>query len=107
MKKTLDYEEARMQTGEVLIEFYASWCPHCQRMMPIMENVKELVGESVAVYQYDIDQYPEAAQAAGVDSIPTFIIYDNGEEKWRYTGEISGDMLLAQLDNVVTMHDEM
>ena len=105
MKKTVDFDSARKLTGEVLIEFYASWCPHCQRMMPIMENVKELVGSSVQIFQYDIDKYPEAAQEAGVDSIPTFIIYDNGNEKWRYTGEISGDMLLAQLDNVVEMND--
>lgn len=107
MKNTVDFERARMTTGEVLIEFYASWCPHCQRMMPIVENVKELLGEQVPVYQFDIDKYPEAAEAAGVESVPTFIIFDNGVEKWRYTGEISGDMLLAQVDNVMAVHDEM
>ena len=102
MKNTqIPFEEARKSTGEVLIEFYASWCPHCQKMMPVMDNVKELLGGQVPVYQYDVDEYPEAASAAGVDSIPTFIIYDNDREMWRYTGEISGDMILAKVDSVL------
>lgn len=106
MDNTVDFDQARMTTGAVLIEFYASWCPHCQRMMPIVDNVRELLGGQVPVYQYDIEQYPEAAQEAGVESIPTFIIYDNGVERWRHTGELSGDLLLAQVDNVMQLHDQ-
>lgn len=105
MAKIISYEQARRQTGVVLIEFYASWCPHCQRMMPIVEQVKELLGEQVAVYQYDIDKFPKDAEAAGVQSIPTFIIYDNDREIWRTTGEIPGEQLLAACDSVLSSYD--
>lgn len=101
MNKLPSFDEARKSTGVVLIEFYASWCPHCQRMMPVVEQVKELLGQQVPVYQYDIDKYQQYAEEAGVESIPTFIIYDNTNEIWRYTGEIPGDQLLAAVDAVV------
>ena len=106
MRKIIPYEEARRTTGAVLIEFYASWCPHCRRMMPIVENVRELLGGMAPVYQYDIDQYPQGAEEAGVQSVPTFIIYDNDREMWRHSGEISGDELLAQVQAVMSAYVE-
>lgn len=98
----ISYEQAVKTTGAVLIEFYASWCPHCQRMMPIVEQVKELLGGQAPVYQYDIDKNREAADEAGVESIPTFIIYDNTREMWRHTGEISGEELLSAVYSVMS-----
>ena len=102
MKSFVPYEEARKQTGAVLIEFYASWCPHCQRMMPIVDEVRELLGEQAPVYQYDIDKFSQAASEAGVESVPTFIIYDNDREVWRHVGEISGDDHVARVEAVMT-----
>lgn len=97
----MNYTQAKNQTGTVLIEFYASWCPHCQRMMPIVEQVKELLNGQVPVYQYDIDKNQEAANEAGVESIPTFIVYRNGAEMWRHSGEMSGQELLNSVENVL------
>lgn len=81
--------------GVMLVEFFASWCPHCQRMMPIVEEVRELLGNRAEVQQFDIDKYPDLAQQAGVDGIPTFIVFKNGEEQWRQSGEMPGEELLA------------
>lgn len=95
----MTYESAIQSAPVVLIEFYATWCPHCQRMMPIVEQVKELLGADVPVVQLDIDKNQEAANAADVQSIPTFIVYKNGEEQWRHSGEIAGDALLAKVES--------
>lgn len=81
----------------VLVEFFASWCPHCQRMMPIVEQIKELLEGSAKVYQYDIDENKELASENSVESIPTFIVYKNGEEKWRQSGEMPADELLSKI----------
>lgn len=105
MKSQPSFDSARKSTGVVLIEFYASWCHHCQRMMPVVEQVKDLLGQQVPVYQYDIDKYPKAAQEANADSVPLFIIYDNGNEMWRHSGEISADQLLAACDAVLASYD--
>lgn len=94
----MNYESVIDRTGTVLVEFYASWCPHCHRMMPVMEQVKELLGEQVPVYQFDIDKETAAASQAGVESVPTFIIYRNGREMWRHSGEIDGEVLLQTVD---------
>lgn len=101
MSKQLPYDQASRQTGVVLIEFYASWCPHCQRMMPVVEQVKELLNGQVPVYQYDIDQHQDWAAEAQVESIPTFIICDNAEEVWRQSGEMDGQVLLDTVDAVL------
>ena len=101
----MNYNSVIGHTGTVLVEFYAPWCPHCRRMMPVVEQVKELLGEQVPVYQFDIDKEEAAAKQADVQSIPTFIIYRNGLEFWRHTGEIDGQELLRMVDKCLEYPD--
>lgn len=93
----MTYDEAIKSTPTVLVEFYASWCPHCQRMMPIVEQIKELLNGQVDVYQLDIDENRELADKEKVESIPTFIVYKNGAEMWRQSGEMQADLLLEKI----------
>ena len=93
----MEYNEVVNSSGTVLVEFFASWCPHCQRMMPVVQQVKELLGDKVQVFQFDIDEYKELAGDNRVESIPTFIVYKNGQEVWRQSGEMGGDSLLAKV----------
>ena len=95
----MDYNEIISSSEVVLVEFYASWCPHCQRMMPIVEQIKELLAGTVNVYQFDIDENAGLAQSEGADSVPTFIIYKNGKEQWRESGEIDGQVLLSKIQS--------
>ena len=95
----MNYEEIINSSEVVLVEFFASWCPHCQRMMPIVAQIKELLQGQVNIYQFDIDEYADLAQANGADSVPTFIIYKNGKEQWRESGEIEGQVLLSKIES--------
>ena len=95
----MNYNEAINSSKVVLVEFYASWCPHCQRMMPIVAQIKELLEGQVNVYQYEIDENAELANQEGADSIPTFIIYKDGKEVWRESGEIDGQLLLSKIQS--------
>lgn len=95
----MTYTEAIKEAPVVLVEFFASWCPHCQKMMPVVEEIKELLGEAVPVIQLDIDENNEAASAADVDGIPTFIVYKDGKEAWRHSGEIDGNLLLSKVQS--------
>lgn len=81
----------------VLVEFYAPWCPHCQEMMPIVDDIRSLLGKSMPIYQIDIDQNGELAEEEGVTGTPTFIVYKNGHPVWRHTGEMDGNALLQKL----------
>lgn len=95
----MTYSDAIKSDKVVLVEFYASWCPHCQRMMPVVAQVKELLAGRVPVYQFDIDRNNESAEDAGVNSIPTFIIYRDGTPVWRQSGEIDGEVLLGKVES--------
>lgn len=95
----MDYKELINSSEVVLVEFYASWCPHCQRMMPIVAQVKELLAGQVNVYQFDIDQNSALAESEGADTIPTFIIYQRGQEQWRESGEMAGPVLLSKIES--------
>ena len=95
----MNYTDEINSSKVVLVEFFATWCPHCQRMMPIVEQIKELLDGQVNVYQFDIDKYTELANQEGANSVPTFIIYRNGEEEWRESGEIDGQVLLSKIES--------
>ena len=83
--------------GTKLVEFYASWCPHCQKMMPVVDDVRALLDGKAHVYQFDIDDFEDIAKELDVESIPTFIVYSGDEEKWRFTGEIDGNTLYTKV----------
>lgn len=85
------------EKGTVLVEFYATWCPHCQKMMPVVEDVKALLEGKAPVYQFDIDKYGELADELKVESVPTFLVFKNGEVEWRTSGEIDGNALYQKV----------
>lgn len=97
----MTYSELISQPGTLLVEFYATWCPHCRKMMPVVEQVKELLGGRAKVYQLDIDQNDEAANEAKAESVPTFIVYKDGKEMWRHSGEIDGEVLLSKVESAI------
>ncbi|MBD5230010.1 MAG: thioredoxin family protein [Bacteroidales bacterium] len=95
----MEYTEAIKSTPVVLVEFYATWCPHCQQMMPVMDQIKELLDGSVDVYQLDVDLNRQLAHEEQIRSTPTFIIYRDGSEVWRESGEMDGQYLLDKVQS--------
>lgn len=95
------YNDLISSSRVVMIEFYATWCPHCQRMMPVIAQIRELLGSSAEIYQLDVDQDSEAAEAENVTSTPTFVIYRDGEQVWRHSGELDGNILLQKIQQFV------
>lgn len=95
----MTYNDVINSSKVVLVEFYASWCPHCQRMMPVVAQVKELLKGKVDVYQFDIDENSDLAQQEGANSVPTFIVYKDGREQWRQSGEMPGQELLSKIES--------
>lgn len=93
----MNYTDLTNASALVLIEFYATWCSHCQKMMPIVAQLKEQLSGTAEVYQLDIDRNREAADIAGAESIPAFIVYKDGKEVWRHSGELDGASLLAKV----------
>lgn len=81
----------------VLIDLWATWCRPCQQQLPILEEVAKQAGEKVRVAKVNVDECHEVAEALGVASIPTLIVYRNGQETNRFVGVQSAQTLLAAL----------
>lgn len=95
----MTYDDTIKATPVTLVEFFATWCPHCRKMMPVIEQVKELLDGDATVIQLDIDENRQLAGQVEVEGVPTFIIYRDGEEQWRHSGEIDGNALLAKVQS--------
>ena len=97
----MTYKQLTESSPAILVEFYASWCPHCQKMMPIVAEVARKLAGTAEVRQLDIDENDEASQEAGADTIPTFILYVDGREVWRQSGEMQEADLLGKVLSLV------
>ena len=82
-----ELSEAKLkEMGLVLVDFWATWCGPCRMLAPTIEEIAgEMAGE-VTVGKLNIDDYTDFAIAKGIVSIPTLILYKNGEEVQRVVG---------------------
>ena len=73
-------------SGVVLVDFWAPWWGPCKMLTPILEKVKEDVGDSAVISKVNVDENPQLASKFGVRSIPTILIFKNGEIKETLVG---------------------
>ena len=77
-------KEVLKSNKKVLVDFFATWCGPCKMLAPILEQVQ---GETdVEIVKVDIDESMDLARKYGIMSVPTMILFENGEEKDRVTG---------------------
>lgn len=94
-----DFNELINDSKPTLVDFYATWCGPCKMQSPIIEKVKETVGDTANVLKVDIDKNADVARKYNVQSIPTLILFKNGEPVWRAVGLQQADVLEDKIRN--------
>ena len=83
-----------------LVDYYADWCGPCQQMKPVMDELEKELEGKVELLVLDVDDpaNQERVQAAGVMSIPTYVIEKDGEEVDRKLGAMPKDAMMQWLE---------
>ena len=85
----------------VLLDFYADRDDQSVAMHPVLRDVAAALGDKARVIKIDVDKNQELAEALRVKSLPTLIIYKNGEMKWRHSGEQDVNTLIEVIQEYV------
>lgn len=96
----MTFSELINRDEPVLVDFYADWCAPCKAMKPILNDVKNQMGEQISIYKIDVDKNQGLSDQFGIRSIPTLILFKNGEPVWRKSGMASS----VELQNEISKH---
>ena len=81
----------------VLVDFWATWCGPCKMIAPVLEEIAQEQDGKITIAKLDVDQNAASAQKYSVMSIPTLILFKNGQPAERLVGYMSKEQLLAKL----------
>jgi thioredoxin 1 len=91
-------EQVQLADRPVLVDFWAEWCGPCKMVAPILDEIATEKGDALRVAKLNVDDNVKTAQRFEVMSIPTMILFKDGEVKARIVGAKSKAALLAELE---------
>ncbi len=87
-----------IEKGTVLVDFYADWCGPCKMLEPILQEIDG--SSNLSIVKVDVDKYQDIASDYGVMSMPTMILFKDGEQKAQKIGLTSKEDLEAWIESV-------
>ena len=87
------------ETRPVVVDFHALWCGPCKVQSPILKELAEELGDRVKVIKIDVDQNSELASRYQIQSVPTIMVFKNGEVMYKHAGIHTKPQLMTILLN--------
>lgn len=93
--------ESTIQNGVVLVDFFATWCGPCKMLGPVLEDLSKDYEGKATIVKVDVDQDQDLAMKFGIMSVPTMIIFKNGEAVKTLQGFMAKNQLASALDSIL------
>jgi thioredoxin 1 len=93
------HEEIGASELPVLVDFWAEWCGPCKMIAPSLEEISDEHADAIRIAKVNVDLAPDLARSFNVMSIPTMIMFKDGEEVARFVGAKAKPQLLADLSD--------
>ena len=87
--------------GVTLVDFHAPWCGPCRMQTPVLEKVSDKMGDRAKIASVNVDNHPMVAAKFGIRSIPTLILFSNGQPMKQFVGLQSESTLVSALNEAV------
>ena len=81
-----------------LVDFFATWCGPCKQMHPVLEQLKQDLGDSIRIVKLDVDKNETLANAYRIQSVPTLMLFRSGQVVWRQSGALRLNDLKAVIN---------
>ena len=91
-------EEVMKSDRKVIVDFYADWCGPCKMMSPVIDEIAEELGDKVKVGKVNSDENMNLLERYGIMSIPTIIIFENGEVSKTFVGVTDKNKIIESLN---------
>lgn len=89
----MTFQEIINQQKPVLVDFHATWCQPCHMQAPILEQLKNKMGDQISIIKIDIDKNQTVANHYQIRSVPTLIIFKENKILWKQSGVFPLDEL--------------
>ena len=99
-KKQVSFRELINSDTPVLVDFFATWCGPCHAYSPVLQQLKTEMGEKMRLIKIDVDRNQEISQKLGIQAMPTTIIFQNGDIKFRAAGVQSIGVLRQEIEKL-------
>ena len=97
-----EFDEFISSSKYVIVDFWAEWCGPCQMIAPVIEELADEYQGKITFAKVSTDENQELAAKFGIMSIPTLIMFRDGNEADRITGALSKDMLKSKIEKFIS-----